>query len=166
MKPEANAMRIAVLSDSHGDEDRLFLAARRMGRVDAFCFLGDVVGDAEYLAAQLALLGRAAAGYIVRGNNDFASQYPAEITLELMGRKLLLTHGHLWGVKQGLTRLAYHAAENRADIVLYGHTHIPYSGYDGNTFFLNPGAAGFRKPTFALLTLEPGKQLSLEMVYL
>lgn len=165
MKPKEDVLRIGVVSDSHEDEDRLFLAARRLGKLDALCFLGDVVSDAEYLQAQLGLLGRSTVCYTVRGNNDFASNYPLELTVELMGRKLLLTHGHLWGVKQGLNRLTYHAQESRADIVLYGHTHVPYSGYDSNIFFLNPGAAGFRKPTCAVLTLGTEK-LGLEMLQL
>lgn len=165
MKPEEDMLRIGVVSDSHEDEGRLFLAARRLGRLDVLCFLGDVVGDAEYLQTQLGLLGRSAVCYTVRGNNDFASAYPAELTVELMGRKLLLTHGHLWGVKMGLGRLAYHAQESHADIVLFGHTHVPYSGYDRNIFFLNPGAASYRRPTCAVLTLTAEK-LELEMLQL
>lgn len=161
----SDRLRIGVVSDSHGDEDRLFLAARRLGRLDVLCFLGDVVGDAEYLAAQLAQMGRSTVSYTVRGNNDFSCPYPLELTVELMGKKLLLTHGHLWGVKQGLGRLSYHARESRADIVLYGHTHIPRSEYDDHIFFLNPGAAGFRHPTCAVLELSREK-LGLEMLKL
>ena len=39
--------------------------------------------------------------------------------------KLFVTHGHAYGVKSGLGRLAERAKTLGADVVLYGHTHIP-----------------------------------------
>lgn len=152
--PKDDAVRIGVVSDSHGDQQRLFLAARRLGQVDALCFLGDVVADAGYLRAQIDLLGRTTAFYVVRGNNDFTQDYPGEITFSLCKKTIWLTHGHLYGVKQGLTRLAYAAQERAADLVLFGHTHVPCVQWERGILFFNPGSAGFHHPSCGLLTLS------------
>ena len=43
-------------------------------------------------------------------------------------------------MKSGLDSLRYAAEEQNADIVLFGHTHMPFESYmDGRRFF-NPGA--------------------------
>ena len=45
--------------------------------------------------------------------------------LNLEGHRILLTHGHRYGVKNGLGGLLNRAAQEGADIVLFGHTHQP-----------------------------------------
>ncbi|MEG0145820.1 MAG: metallophosphoesterase family protein, partial [Clostridia bacterium] len=63
-----------------------------------------------------------------------------------------LTHGNTYRVKQGLLMLAYGAREVGADIVLYGHTHIPSVDRDGPLLLINPGA--LMDGRYAILTFS------------
>ena len=85
----------------------------------------------------------------VRGNCDGlygALDVPEERLFTLFGHKILLLHGHTVGVKGGVGFAAAYAAKNGADILIFGHTHLPYEGrvtvgeYDVHLF--NPGSIG------------------------
>ena len=95
---------------------------RQVRRVDAVLFLGDGLRDADRLWTDGATL------FSVRGNCDWFSDasVDAEMTLSFEGHRLLLTHGHLYGVKGGIGALISHAAALDADIVVFGHTHTPH----------------------------------------
>ena len=47
-----------------------------------------------------------------------------EKIIEVCGKKIFITHGHFYGVKEGMQRLLYRGLELKVDIALYGHTHI------------------------------------------
>lgn len=74
--------------------------------------------------------------------------YPAVGAVEIDGVKIGFTH-EPWLAKQI-------AAENRYNIMFYGHTHDPWEETIGTTHVLNPGnIAGIRtQPTFALYDLQ------------
>ncbi len=75
---------------------------------------------------------------MVKGNCDFRGEKIINTIIE--GKKVLITHGDLYGVKEGLTRLSLLALEKEVDYVFYGHTHCPtYFEYRGIKF-INPGA--------------------------
>ena len=135
-------MKIIVLSDTHGYE-----AAGIFDGADAVIHLGDCFSDEIHTNLPI---------YRVKGNCD-AENAPTEQLLELCGRKIFITHGHLYGVKQSLNRLYYRAEELGADAALFGHTHAAFCERVGNILLLNPGSisrprAGER--TFAKLYLE------------
>ncbi len=146
-------MELLIFSDSHGRADGMQDAiARQVGRIGGVCFLGDGLRDAESLRFSPAPL------YAVRGNCDWhASEalYPTELTLSMEGHTLLLTHGHLLGVKGGVGALISHAVALGADIVLFGHTHRQHlevlptgsetaSGTLSRPLYLfNPGSIGY-----------------------
>ena len=49
------------------------------------------------------------------------------------------------------------AREYGADVLLFGHTHVPLVDYDGALWVMNPGAAGdYTRPTCGLLTIREG----------
>ena len=49
------------------------------------------------------------------------------------------------------------ALEYGADVLLFGHTHVPLVDYDGALWVMNPGAAGdYTRPTCGLLTIREG----------
>ena len=51
-----------------------------------------------------------------------------------------MCHGHKYGVKYGYNSIYYRGKEVRADIVLFGHSHLPIiEEYDGLTL-MNPGS--------------------------
>ena len=127
-------MKILVCSDSHGDYARLFRAHETAGPADLTVHLGDGAEDARLLEEVLEVPVVALAG-----NCDHGSTLPGEILLTLEGARVFATHGHRYGVKGGLARLAARGSELGATVVLYGHTHLPAVTREGGILFLNPG---------------------------
>lgn len=132
-------MRIGVFSDSHGDHESLSLLLEKMGYIDAACFLGDVSRDADYLREELLKLPQEPILYAVKGNNDYACMLPEHLLVEFEGKRIYLTHGHLF---RSMMALTYRAKENRADVMMFGHTHQAYCEYADGVLLLNPGSAG------------------------
>ena len=128
-------IRLALLSDSHGRVDRFKALAPKLERCDALCHLGDLVPDGQRISQMLGLPLHG-----VRGNCDGWENAPEEILLNVAGHKLLLCHGHRYGVKASLTQLFLRSQEAGADIVLYGHTHQPRVDRNGPMMLVNPGA--------------------------
>ncbi len=178
--------KILVVSDSHGASDILSLILEVYGRdCDAFLFCGDGIQDIAY-ALEKAMRNRDFAAALpavigfVEGNNDCdrypihnpefrknpeAPHYidlvvPQELTLKVCGHKILVTHGHAYALYNGLQSLVYRAQEAKAEIVLFGHTHIALSEYSGNSLILNPGSCarprGGQNAGFATIELTKG----------
>ena len=131
-------LKILVLSDSHRAIGAMYDAAI-LEDPDAIMHLGDHVSDAEDM---------------VRGNCDFGAQAPETILTELGGVRLFLTHGHLFGVKSGMSRLKLEADRVGADIALFGHTHRPFLEEDGGVWYMNPGAA--RDGRYGVIEMKDG----------
>ena len=145
-------MEILVFSDSHGRVEGMRRAlTAQVKRPDLLLHLGDGAGDLEYLPT------RGVPTLAVRGNCDlFTVSTPVseEFVLEELGHKILMTHGHRFGVKGGMGGLLTHAVEIGADIVLFGHTHLPQEScipagetIGGKTltrpiYLFNPGSIG------------------------
>lgn len=113
-------MTFLVLSDSHGRSENIKEAFLRCGNPDAVLFLGDGVRDVDAAALSCRVVS-------VRGNCDVFSSFSGELPaehFEAFGEyNIMLTHGHLFGVKESLSRAASYAASRGADLLLFGHTH-------------------------------------------
>jgi len=92
----------------------------------------------------------------VRGNCDygFSGLVIDEFTLE--GKRFFMTHGHTFSVKTGISRIIATAIEREVDILLFGHTHIPYESEVDGLMVINPGSIGLGK-SYAVLEVENGK---------
>ena len=125
---------------------------------DAAIHLGDLVADAVGL--QQVLPGFPV--YKVAGNNDCWTEEPEVRILQVGEKRLLLTHGHRYGVKTGAyDRLIRAAEEQGADGVLFGHTHRACLRQEPNGFFLmNPGSLRLpgrgAAPSYGVLRIEAG----------
>ena len=161
-------MTLLVLSDSHGRPDLIEEAIRRV-RPDGILFAGDglrdltrvelpcplwaVSGNCDWLSAPLIISG-----------NAFEPQTEELVTVE--GIRILLTPGHKDGVKSGPTAAAYRALELGADILVYGHTHVPVEyrlpPAEGGSeerkplILFNPGSIGDRDGSFGTMTIRKG----------
>lgn len=143
-------MRILVVSDSHGDQERLnevIARAEQMGAVDAFIHLGDGLEGAKAVAS------RFEKAFLLGGNCD-GGKGESEIFTREMGAPLFLCHGHAFHVRLSHVFLKRYARELKARAALFGHTHKPFLQDDHGIMLLNPGAACEGK--FALLTIENG----------
>lgn len=145
-------MKIAVISDTHGNAQLAVNALRRNERVDRLIHLGDHYKDALEIGNRTSLQLDA-----VSGNTDINSEPRAERekTLELNGVRILITHGDLYRVKQGIDRLIEKAVSDNIHVVLFGHTHLLMKQRIGSILFLNPGCilSNNSNNSFAILTI-------------
>lgn len=128
-------IRLALVSDSHGSAGFMEQAVPRLRDCQALCHMGDKARDGTRMAECLGIPCHA-----VAGNCDGFSDAPRELILTVEGFRILLTHGDRYEVKRSLAKLSSRARAAGADIVLYGHTHIPAVDRDGPILFINPGA--------------------------
>ena len=146
-------MRILVFSDTHKKIDDCIRVVERIKEVDMIIHAGDHSSDAKEL--QKAFLDIPVE--YVRGNCDF-SYDDEEIMVEADGKKIMVTHGHLYNVKNDVvyTALKERARRLGADVVVFGHTHIAYNENLGDLFVLNPGSVKSGR-TFGVIEVENGK---------
>jgi putative phosphoesterase len=138
-----------VISDTHGDILPAKKIIEQYPQNDGFIHLGDFYKDAYIIKSHYPDLNV----ITVPGNCDFTYDIPTDLVLEIEGKRILLTHGHRYNVKNGIDRL-----EKNIDVVLFGHTHSPLHDYRSNITFVNPGSMGFPRgfssPTYALLEIS------------
>lgn len=137
-------MRLAVFSDSHGEVTTLHWAmeqAARMGKIDAFIFLGDGADDFDQCRSLMDRLNPRAFLFRVRGNNDY---FPPDIAQELVytfeGVKVFMTHGHRYQAKMTDEGLLCAAQARGCRVCLYGHTHSARCEEVEGVLMFNPGA--------------------------
>ena len=130
-------MRIIVMSDSHQKFPKRTAGNGRASRtVDLYIHLGD--GEREFEDVQNLYPDRR---YLwVAGNCDFGSETKNSDLVKLSGKNVLITHGHTYYVKHSLSELKTAARVCRANVVLYGHTHVAHTEYDGGLYVMNPGS--------------------------
>ena len=146
-------MKYLVLSDSHGHVDNIVSAVERE-KPDGIIHLGDCWRDAEELHELFPRLPLEQ----VPGNCDFGRFEALERVLILDDHRVLIAHGHTMGVKTGLLRAQYCALEQNADLLLFGHTHVPLVDAAAQPMLLNPGSIGdVRRPTYGVLEFRDGK---------
>lgn len=142
-------MKLCILSDSHGERQRIESVLARHADYDMYLHAGDHADDVKGLREFVT----------VSGNCDLPTDAPAEQTLELEGLRLLLTHGHHYQVKQSILPLSYRAAEVSADFVIFGHSHVPVLAEESGVIYLNPGSlsyprGGFVSGSYAIVELQ------------
>ena len=143
-------MKILIFSDTHGSIQPM-LDAVLDEKPDQIIHLGDHVRDADLLANQVSCpVAR------VTGNCDLMETCSDQLILDFDGVRLFLTHGHRYGVKSSLLRLAYAAMEVGAHAALFGHTHCPLLQDHGDITLLNPGACSSYSPTYGVIQIIRG----------
>ncbi|GFN36976.1 metallophosphoesterase [Tepidimicrobium xylanilyticum] len=158
-------MKIAVVSDTHGKTKEFINKVLDMGNIDLIFHLGDYVEDGLEIEKHTGIETK-----IVKGNGDFFySGFTEDEVLEIKGRRIFLTHGHKYRVRFGISNLLYRGEELKADIILYGHTHISTILNESGIIIMNPGSPtmprGFNgKKTFGLM--EIGEDVIIKIVEL
>ncbi len=149
-------MKIGIISDTHGGLDICEKVIKEMGDIDLLIHAGDTYRDAKYIKDmfKIDVIG-------VKGNTDGFSKQDCEKIFDVLGKRFFLTHGHEYGVKYNLDNLYYRALELGADIVVFGHSHIPLYTEENNIIFINPGSPlwprGGSKPSYAILEIKDNK---------
>ena len=146
--------RIIVISDTHRHMDYALRVLDNLSEYDMIIHLGDYSAD----AARLERLYKNVTVVSVCGNNDFPSpSSPAEREIEIDGVKLFLTHGHKYGVKFGYERIYLRALELGAQVVLFGHTHVPICEKEDEVLMLNPGGYNSNSRSVGIIEIDDGK---------
>ncbi len=129
--------RILVVSDSHGNAERLRRIIDREKHFDYLVHCGDGVNDLMHvnIPGEATVLS-------VTGNVDVGRGLTGERIIHTVigDKKFMITHGDLFGAHNGLYLLEKEAKKVGADIVLFGHTHIKYLR-EGIPLLFNPGSA-------------------------
>lgn len=128
-------MRIGVISDTHGKPEFFRKALEQMGKIDLLIHAGDHYQDAINMGKEAGLKVVA-----VGGNCDWWAPGPDEEELTIEGRRILVTHGHTYGVKSDNSKLAGKLREGHYDLVIYGHSHIPEITRLPQGYLMNPGS--------------------------
>lgn len=126
-------MRIGVISDTHGFLDPRI--EKLFNGVEHILHGGDI-GTTAVISA----LEGIAPVTAVLGNTDSDISFRETEVVTLAGRKFVVHHivdvtALPEGIRQRIER-------EEPDVVVFGHTHKPYSATKGKTLFLNPGYAG------------------------
>ncbi|MDO4478473.1 MAG: metallophosphoesterase [Lachnospiraceae bacterium] len=159
-------MRVLIVSDTHGSLDNFERVLATVGPIDYLIHCGDVIRDEDWVRA---LSGCPCT--VVRGNCDFDHTLPDEEVVTLEGHRVLVCHGHAYGVKGGTARLVRAAKEKNCDVAAYGHSHVPQIKKEDGVYVVNPGSlthprqAG-RQPSYLMMTIDRRGQLLFSDNYL
>lgn len=145
-------MKILVFSDSHGMFSTMKEIADRE-QPDLIFHLGDHEYDCDHAFPDLKVVK-------VRGNCDLGSHEEKERFIDFGSSKIWMTHGHLYGVKNGLSSLLKQGEAYGADLILYGHTHRRYLYKTDRYTVLNPGTPD---ESYGVIEMEYGHILSVEL---
>lgn len=147
-------MKILVVSDTHGHSSELVQVLRKVKPIDGLIHCGDVEGQENYIR------GIAECPcYMVKGNNDFFCDLPREEVFQLGNYKVMVTHGHMYGVSMDTSMLEEEARSRGVQIVMFGHTHRPFLEQKEDITILNPGSLSYprqvgRKPSFLVMEID------------
>jgi phosphoesterase, MJ0936 family len=138
-------MKILVVSDSHGNSELLYRTADKE-HPDMFIHLGDLEDSRQNVEKRIGAPNVPC--IFIKGNCDYFSgdDLKDRSVFKLKGHKFLCVHGHVQSVGYRKDSLLYTAAEEGCDIVLYGHTHVPFDEFievpfeNRKVHVMNPGS--------------------------
>ena len=150
------AMRIGVLSDTHGYLDPAVLAY--FAGVAHIIHAGDILDPLIVEALERVAPLTAVAGNLDEG--ELAERLPRQASGEVGGVSFVVTHKAKRLLKRlnGGTLVADQG--DRPDLVVWGHTHVPSAVWVDGILCLNPGTASAPDdeddgPTVAVVEVEP-----------
>lgn len=151
-------MRIGLVSDTHGYLDPQVPSL--LAGVDHLLHAGDIGSPA--IIQQLEAIAPVTA---VLGNNDDLEWSFRETELVVLEGRRILVH-HIVNPRAPSPRLEKALKHHAPDLVVFGHTHVPFEEEIDGRLYLNPGYAGRprfnARRTVAILHLKSaGQRLEL-----
>lgn len=148
-------MKLLIISDSHLHNEWCLLKKD----YDYIIHAGDHMMSREWIITNT--------DYYVDGNNDWGNHYEEKFIIE--GINFWLVHGdeyHLKNRNNFSTKLLETAKAKNANVVIYGHTHIPSIKKVDEIIFINPGSISKprfpkTKKTYCVLEIENKKISSI-----
>lgn len=160
------AKKILIVSDTHGRNQNYLAVLDKVSPIDLVIHLGDIQGSEDYLEAMTPCRIE-----MVSGNNDFFCGLSKESIICIGKYTMMLTHGHRYGVSCGTGNLIEAAKRNGADIVMFGHTHVPMIDRKDGVWLINPGSVSLprqygRIPTFIIMDIDSKGDAHFTLNYL
>lgn len=154
-------MKIGVLSDTHNAKVYIDKAIPYLEECDLIIHAGDNFSDSKYIHNMTNIDIMA-----VKGNCDF-DNVEEELFFEVEGKNIFLCHGDAYDIKYGMGTIESRAKKIGADIVVFGHTHMPTNIEKDGILYINPGSLalprGVDYRSFLILNIEKEK-INLEEV--
>ena len=138
-------LRLVVVADTHSHPHPGSAAHIAAAQPDAILHAGDI-GDLGVLDD----LAKLAPVVAIRGNIDtHAPEVPDVLSVDLLSGdqrliRILLMHIAVYGPKLRADAIRL-AQSNEADLVVCGHSHVPFWGRDRGLVVFNPGSIGPRR---------------------
>ncbi|MCL2210103.1 MAG: YfcE family phosphodiesterase [Treponema sp.] len=157
--------KLLVVSDTHGCLSALRAvltwANNHMPPNDTIAcaaFAGDGVSD---LSQASNAAGFSCEWKFIRGNNDYNHSVPDISVFDFNSHLFFMCHGHRHSLYSGYHALLNSGKNNNADVVIFGHTHVPYLKRVGGILIVNPGSVGRPRSragaTFAVIECVSGE---------
>ena len=127
-------MKILLLSDTHGNLDKVYEIYEKLTGIDLIIHCGDYQKDAHQLEDTLGI-----PVISVKGNCDRCQQTDRAFVDTPYGR-IMVTHGHMESCKTNYNQLLYAAEEAGCIAVCFGHTHRPVCENFSGIHLINPGS--------------------------
>ncbi len=127
-------MKIGIISDTHNFLDPKI--PRLLEGVEHILHAGDVGSQSIILQLEAIAPTNAVSG----NTDDPGMNYRATEVVSLAGRKFLVHH--IVNPQALSEDLQNRIARERPEVIVFGHTHKPFSATVGGTLFFNPGYAG------------------------
>ena len=159
-------MKILIVSDTHRRHHALETVLEKVKPIDMLIHLGDSEGYEDYIEALADCPVE-----IVAGNNDFFSRLDREKEIYIGKYKAFLTHGHYYYVSLNKESIIQEARSRGCDIVMFGHTHVPYLHQEDGITALNPGSISYprqegRRPSYIIMDIDKEGEAHYTINYL
>jgi uncharacterized protein len=153
-------MRIGVISDTHipfFSPGLPLEVTKALSCCDVIVHAGDIVD-----VGTIEKLQEITATKAVHGNMDseeLKKVLPESIIFEAGGKKIGVVHGR--GSGKNVLNWVRDFFKLKLDIVIFGHSHMPFNEMIGSTLFFNPGSATDTilsgKRTYGIISIEGGE---------
>lgn len=158
-------MKVLIVSDTHGRDEYLFQTLEKVRPIDLLIHLGDFEGSENYIKSIAACPVE-----MISGNNDFFNGLPEERIIKIGNYNVMITHGHRYGVYYNTHKIKEAAKTRQADIVMFGHTHIPMIDVKGSIWAINPGSISLprqrkRVPTYIIMEIDKKGEAHFTLKY-
>lgn len=149
--------KLVVMSDNHGQDMMMEYIRKKEPDADYYIHCGDSEASRQELLT----------GYIcVSGNNDWYLDLPREAKLKVEDLTVLITHGQYFGFFNRELAMNDLLTRTQCQVLLFGHTHMPYFQKDDHFYYINPGSTtlprGGSQPSYAVVTID-GQKVDYEL---
>ncbi|WP_421378882.1 metallophosphoesterase family protein [Bacillus salacetis] len=158
-------MKIIVVSDTHmpnrGKELPPVLI-KELKKADMIIHAGDWNNLEVY--EMLKEYGRVEGVYGNTDEQEIRDAFPGKKVLQAEGYTIGIVHGD--GNGKTTEKRAFGAFEEKPDVIIFGHSHIPYVRFDHRVLLFNPGSATDKRkqPYYSFGILELGDDLRAQHI--